>query len=502
MADASDFAPRGDFVDGRFAVPERVTGEIALEDPGDLDARLGAFPFDVAAIDSAVAAARDAWPAWRDAPLDERVGALRRFGDALRAHAERLARVIACEVGKPVWEARTEVQAMLAKIDITLSQGLELVAERTFDLAPGQIGRWRNPARGVLAVLGPFNFPGHLVHGHVVPALATGNCVVVKPSEQTPATGQLYAEIARLAGFPRGVVNVVQGDGASGAALAGHPDLDGVLFTGSWSVGRRILEATLDQPWKLVALEMGGKNGVLVCADADLDAAAAAIAFGACVTAGQRCSATSRVFAARGVADALCEKLVRILRGIAIGHSSGDAVFMGPLISRAARERHARVLALAAADGAEQLVAGGPCDGPRRGHYVRPSLHRLRAHDRASAYQREEHFLPDAWLLPVDGVDEGLALLDATDYGLVASVFTRERAVYERAARTLRVGALNWNATTVGASSKLPFGGVKRSGNDRPAGATSTLYCTFPQANLEHAEPSPSAGWPGFPGAS
>jgi succinylglutamic semialdehyde dehydrogenase len=157
------------------------------------------------------------------------------------------------------------------------------------------------------------------------------------------------------------------------------------------------------------------------------------------------------------------------------------------------------VSALAASEGAEALVAGGPCEGPRRGHYVRPSLHRVRAHAPASAYQRDEHFLPDAWLLPVDDLDEGLALLDATDYGLVASVFTRDRGVYERAARTLRVGALNWNAATVGASSKLPFGGVKQSGNERAAGAASTLYCTFPQANLEHAVAPAPAGWPGFP---
>ena len=227
--------------------------------------------------------------------------------------------------------------------------------------------------------------------------------------------------------------------------------------------------------------------------------ATCAIAFGACVTSGQRCSATSRVFAAREIADALCEKLVRLFRGIAIGHSSDEGAFMGPVISRAARERHARVLALAAAEGAQLLVAGGPCDGPRAGHYVRPSLHRLRAHDRESRYQSEEHFLPDAFVLAVDSADEGLALLDATDYGLVASVFTRERAQYERAARTLRVGALNWNAATVGASSKLPFGGVRRSGNDRPAGAASTLYCTFPQANLEHEHAPSPAGWPGFP---
>jgi succinylglutamic semialdehyde dehydrogenase len=499
MAEPSLFEARGDLIGDRLALPERADGELACVDPGDTRESLGSFPFAVESVARALAAARRAWPAWRDAPAETRAAALLRFRGALAADAERFATAIATEVGKPLWEARTEVQAMLAKFDITLSSGLELVAEKSFELGGGQVGRWRASARGVFAVIGPFNFPGHLMHGHVVPALATGNCVVVKPSDKTPATGQLYAELVARAGFPAGVANVIQGDAAVGAALAAHESLDGVLFTGSYGAGRRILEATLDQPWKLVALELGGKNGALVCADADLDAAAHAIAFGACVTAGQRCSSTSRVFAERAVAESLAERLARLFRGVAIGHSSDPGAFMGPVISRAARERHAAVLAWAKAEGAEPLVAGGPCDGPRPGHYVRPSLHRLRTLSRASRYQAEEHFVPDAFLCSVDSVDEGLAAVDASDFGLVASVFTRSRAVYERAARELRVGCLNWNAPTVGASSKLPFGGIKRSGNDRAAGAASTLYTTFPQANLEVAAPGSAAKLPGFP---
>jgi succinylglutamic semialdehyde dehydrogenase len=499
VADHSPFEPRGDFVGGRFALPERADGELVLVDPGDTRAPLGAFPFAAESVARAVDAARRAWPAWRDASPETRAAALRRLGDALRADGERLARAIASEVGKPLWEAKTEVTAMVAKIDITLTQGLELVAPRAFELGNGQVGRWRASARGVLAVLGPFNFPGHLVHGHVVPALATGNCVVVKPSDKTAATGQVYAELLERAGFPPGVANVIQGDASVGAALAAHPRVDGVLFTGSYAVGRRILAATLDQPWKLVALEMGGKNGVLVCADAELDAAAQAIAFGACATSGQRCSATSRVFAERAVADALAERLTRLFEGIAIGHSSDPNAFMGPVISAAARERHAQALRWAAEDGAETLVAGGPCEGPRPGFYVRPSLQRLTRFAPASRYQGEEHFVPDAFLLAVDSLDEGLAALDASEYGLVASVFTRRREVYERAARELRVGCLNWNAPTVGASSKLPFGGVRKSGNDRPAAAASTLYTTYPQANLEIEAPGAAASWPGFP---
>lgn len=498
MAERSPFEPRGDYLDGAFVLPERTTGEIALEDPGDTGAQLGAFPHSLDSIDASVAAARRAWPRWRDLPADERAEYLRRFARAIEEEQEPFARLIAREVGKPLWEARTEVGAMIAKVDITLGEGLDRLGERAFDAGGGRTARWRAHARGVLAVLGPFNFPGHLVHGHVIPALATGNCVVIKPSERTPATGQLYAELAARAGLPRGVFNLLQGDGAAGAALAAQRDVDGVLFTGSWSAGRRILEATLDQPWKLLALEMGGKNAALVCADAELDGAAEQIAFGACVTAGQRCSATSRILVDASVADALCERLVELFSGISVGYPLDDGVFMGPVISAASVERHAWLLEQTAREGAERLVAGGPSDGPRRGHYVRPSLHRIARLDAASRYQGEEHFVPDAYVLPVASLGEGIAALNATEYGLVASVFSSERESYERVCRESRFGLLNWNTSTVGASSRLPFGGQGRSGNDRPAGATSVDYCTFPVASLEAEVPERGLAQPGF----
>lgn len=500
MAEPNPFEPRGDYIDGAFQVPERTTGEIALEEPGDTELQLGAFPHSIDSLDAAVAAARRAWPGWRDRSAGERAECLRRFGRAIEEENEALARLIAREVGKPLWEARTEVGAMVGKIGITLGEGLDRIAERAFDAGGGRTARWRAHARGVLAVPGPFNFPGHLVHGHVVPALATGNCVVIKPSERAAATGQMYAELAARAGFPRGVFNLVQGDGAAGAALSAHPDVDGVLFTGSWAVGRHILEATLDQPWKIVALEMGGKNAALVCADAELEGAAEQIAFGACVTAGQRCSATSRVLVDASVANALCEKLAAIFRRIVVGHPLDDGAFMGPVISRASHERHAWLLEQAEREGAQRLVDGGPCEGPRPGHYVRPSLHRVAAHEPASRYQGEEHFVPDAFVLPVDSLDAAIEALNGTPYGLVASVFTAERETYERVWRASRTGLLNWNTSTVGASSSLPFGGQGRSGNDRPAGATSVDYCTFPVASLEAEVPESGLAQPGFRG--
>ena len=499
MAEASLFEPRGDYLDGRFRLPPAPTGEIRLEDPGDTRAPLGAFPFAAGSVDEAVESARRAWPAWRDADPAERAARLERLAELIDAESGRLANAIAREVGKPLWEARTEVAAMVGKVRITLEEGLELVRERALEPAAGQVARWRAHARGVLGVLGPFNFPGHLVHGHVVPALATGNSVVIKPSDRTPAVGQLYAELLHRAEFPPGVVSTVQGDGASGARLAAHPDVAGVLFTGSWAVGRRILEATLDQPGKLVALEMGGKNAALVWDDADLDAAVYAVAFGAAVTAGQRCSATSRAILAPSIADEFTDKLTRVLSRIAVGYPLDDGVFMGPLISADARERHARVLAWARDEGAECLLAGGPCEGPRPGHYVRPSLHRVASAASGSRYRDEEHFVPDLSLLRVDDLDAAIAALNDTRYGLVGSVFTRDRARFERVWRESRLGLLNWNASTVGASSRLPFGGIGQSGNDRAAGVTATLYCTYPVASLEVETPGAPAPPPGFP---
>ncbi len=491
--------PQGDFIGGRFALPDEPAGELRFEDPGDLDAAGPVFPFAPASVDRAIESARAAYPAWRDTSVEARAACLRKLGDAIEDSAELLAHTIAREVGKPLWEARTEVAAMRGKIEITLGAGLEQVREQSFELGPGRTGRWRAHARGVLGVLGPFNFPGHLVHGHVVPALATGNTVVVKPSERTPASGELYAELVARAGFPPGVFSLIQGDGAQGAALAAHPDLAGVLFTGSYAVGRRILEATLDQPWKIVALEMGGKNAVLVLDDADVDAAVVASVFGACVTTGQRCSGTSRVIVDRAVGSEFQEKLVRTLGALRIGYALDEAVFMGPLISNDARERHAGLLRLARDEGAEVLVAGGPCDGPRRGHYVRPSAHRIARTLCESRYQQQEHFVPDLAVLEVDSLEDGLAAFNASDYGLAGSVFTAARERFERVYRESRLALLNWNTSTVGASSALPFGGVGRSGNDRPAAVLSTLYCTYPVASVELPEASETPSWPGFP---
>jgi succinylglutamic semialdehyde dehydrogenase len=462
--------------------------------PADPDDEIGSFPVaDEAAVAAAVARAREAFPAWRDAGLEARAAVLRRFRDAARERAPALAELIAREVGKALWDARAEAALLASKVDVTLADGMRLVAD--FEAAPGQ--RATYGPRGVLAVYGPFNFPAHLPNGHIVPALATGNSVVLKPSDLAPGVGDWMVRLWRETGLPDGVLEIVQGGAETGRALAAHPDVDGVLFTGSYAVGRAIREATLDQPHKILALELGGCNAMVVCADADLELAVAEAALSIAASTGQRCTCARRLFVERPVLEEFSDRLCAVLAGLRVGPPLEPGVFMGPLVSRAAYERVTRIRALAGEAGGERVLLVESGLPPP---YVGAGLVRFESTRQDHPYQRDEIFGPEAALYPTGDLDEAIAAVNDSDYGLVASVMTRDRAKYERCIGRVRTGLLNWNKATVGASGRLPFGGIARSGNDRPAGVSATVYCTIPQAHLEsEAGFDPEALPPGMP---
>ncbi|MBE2254451.1 MAG: aldehyde dehydrogenase family protein [Myxococcus sp.] len=487
-----------DFINGRFVEPVTADGVIELRSPADQADVVGRHAWALSHVDDAVMAARAAFPSWRRLGQPARAALLRAYQAQLKAHADALARCIAREIGKPLWEAKTEVGAMVSKVDVSLGEGAAFVKDVTIADLPGEI---RHRPHGVAAVIGPFNFPGHLPNGQLVPALLTGNTVVFKPSDKGPGTAALMAKCFEAAGFPAGVFNLVQGAVPTAEKLVSHPGIDALLFTGSVPVGQRIVAANAHRPGLLVALELGGKNATVVLDDCDLERTVRELAFSGFATAGQRCTATSRVVVTRGIAPRLIEGLAAAARSVVVGHVFDEGVFMGPVISEQTRAQLLAAQQKAVAAGFEPVVPGGAVEVPgRRGFYVRPAVHVARGGVvRAAGYTDTELFAPDLAVITVDSLEQAVEVANETEFGLSAAVFTEAAAAFERCADELRVGVLHWNRSSAGASGRLPFGGIRASGNHRPAGIVMGQACTYPLAVLLPQQAgAPLPTWPGL----
>ncbi|MFT5422514.1 MAG: succinylglutamic semialdehyde dehydrogenase [Phycisphaerales bacterium] len=441
----------------------------------------------------AVAAARAALPKWSAWSIDRRIDALQKFKAIAAERADALADLISLETGKARWECTGEANLIAGKVDITLEQGPDTGRQRVsgFEFSMGQskaASCWFRP-HGVMTVIGPFNFPAHLPNGHIIPALLMGNTIVFKPSEKTPAVGQflaqMYHDALTAADAPTGVFNLVHGAVEVSKALTAHPDADGVLFTGSWPVGRAILEANLDHPGKIVALEMGGNNAAVIMDDADLHQAVAECVRCAFITTGQRCTCTRRVIVHEKVADKVIAAIVRSAQSIVVDEPNASPVFMGPIISEQSRQAVFDFQSRLASSGGEVLVESTPVPG-RDGWYLTPSVVKVPGFstDRDDCGCDEEVFGPLLRVSVVGSLDEAIEQANATRYGLASSIFTADTAAADRFRGEARAGCVNVNCGTAGASSKLPFGGLGWSGNHRPAGAFSLDYCAFPIAGM------------------
>ncbi|MEZ4870894.1 MAG: succinylglutamate-semialdehyde dehydrogenase [Bdellovibrionales bacterium] len=488
----------GDYINGEFVKPQKTDGSWSNKSPGDLTETVFAPSFSYDAVDSAVLSACSAFVKWRKLTHGQRAEYILKLKDVYTENKERLAEAIARETGKPHWEALGEAGAMIAKIDVTLNHSMKLVTEERIENALPQVdGVIHYKPRGVMAVIGPFNFPGHLANGHIIPALTIGNTVVFKPSEKTPYVGQLMAELFDKAGFPKGVFNLLQGVGESGKRLVAHNRVDGVLFTGSYDVGLRIKEETIQQYWKILALEMGGKNSSIIWEDANLEKAVYETVVGAFLTTGQRCSCTSKIVLHKSIQEKFLKNFHAAAKKLKIGHWKENP-FMGPLISEDSVEKYLRFQQIAEREGAETLMRGKALELKTPGYYVTPSINVVEKNDPKSVYQKSEIFGPNVCVYTVDDFDEAIQITNTSGFGLVASVFTKRRELYEKAWLEARVGLLNWNRTTNGASSRLPFGGMGKSGNDRPSAHFAVQYCSVPVSSLEdQTDFNPDAVFPG-----
>lgn len=432
-------------------------------------------------VDRAVQAAREASEGWVELSIGDRMLILRRFRKRLKQHREELAESISREIGKPKWESLTEVEAMIGKIELTIDAFEERCATRMRHIGRAQ-GLTRYKPHGVVAVLGPFNFPGHLPNGHLVPALLAGNTVVFKPSELAPLVAEKMVELWESADLPAGVLNLVQGAAAEGIALSNHPGIDGLFFTGSSAVGKALSRTFAEHPGKILALEMGGNNPLIVHEVADLDDVAYETVLSAYITAGQRCTCARRLILIEGKGSrAFLDRLASWIDRVRVGaYTEEPEPFMGPVVSAHAAEQLLQAQSDMIDRGGEpirEMKRIGNCKA-----MLSPGLV-----DVTPIADREDRelFGPLLQVIWVADFEAALEEANCTRYGLAAGLFSDNRKLYDRFYRKIRAGIVNWNRQTTGASGFLPFGGIGDSGNHRPSGYFAIDYCAYPVGSIE-----------------
>lgn len=426
-------------------------------------------------IDAIVSRARAAFLAWSRRPLVERAELLRAFALRLTARKAELAALISLEIGKPVWEALTEVQSMVGKIPLSI----EAHERRCADF-PGGPAITRFRPHGVVAVVGPFNFPGHLPNGHIAPALLAGNTVIFKPSELSPAVGELTRTLWREAGLPDDVLLLVQGGRASGEALAAHPDVAGLFFTGGTRAGRALSTRFAQQPGKILALELGGNNPLIAWPPLHDEAAALLVVQSAFLSAGQRCTCARRLIIPNGAAgDDLLRAIIRVIHVLRVGlPTDRPEPFLGPLVSATSADRVLEAQAELVSRGATNLL---------RCRALAPALLTPGLIDVTALADRsdEEIFGPLLQVIRVPDFAAALAEANRTAFGLAAGLLCDDSALYLTFRDTVRAGIINWNQQLTGASGAAPFGGLGASGNHRPSGYFAADYCSHPVASIE-----------------
>ncbi|MBP7703797.1 MAG: succinylglutamate-semialdehyde dehydrogenase [Caulobacter sp.] len=429
---------------------------------------------DVAA---AVAAARAAFQDWADRPRGERIDAARRYKAALETRKDAMAEAISRETGKALWETKAEIGSMMAKVDASIAAYDERTGIRENVTAFGR-AVLRHRAHGVMAVLGPFNFPGHLPNGHIVPALLAGDTIVFKPSEETPWTGELMLEALEAADLPKGVVNLVQGGKETGQALL-EQHIDGLLFTGSGAAGAHFRRHFADRPDLILALELGGNNPLVVWDTTDAEAAAALVIQSAYITTGQRCSCARRLIVPEGhEGEAVIEAVAALADRLRIGAwNAADEPFMGPLISARAGDAARKA---AKALGGTVIREARAVEG-LSGAFITPGLIDVSHHETPD----EEIFAPVLQVRRAATFDGAIALANDTRYGLSAGLISDDKARWERFQQRIRAGVVNWNRPTTGAAGTAPFGGLGASGNHRPSAYYAADYCAYPVASFE-----------------
>jgi succinylglutamic semialdehyde dehydrogenase len=452
-------------------------------DPADASVVWQANAATTGQVDLAIKAARIAFPTWANRPLEARLTIIDAFAALVKEHSEAIATAISRETGKPIWETLTEAAAMVGKVAISKQAYHERTGEKTTPM-PGATARLRHRPHGVVAVFGPYNFPGHLPNGHIVPALIAGNTVVFKPSEQAPATSDLILQLWEQAGLPAGVLNMIQGERDTGVALANHHGIDGLFFTGSPQVGHILHKDFAGHPGKILALEMGGNNPLLVSEKiADQRAAVHEIIQSAFISAGQRCTCARRLLLPKGLlGDAILQSLVTATKALKIDRfDASEQPFMGPVVSAQAADGLMQAYQKLVTLGATPVLE--MTRGDSKTGYVTPGI--IDATDMLDNLPDQEYFGPLLTVIRYDSLDQAMSIANNTQFGLSAGLLSDDKTEYEWFLQHSRAGIINWNRQTTGASSNAPFGGTGASGNHRASAYYAADYCAYPVSSIE-----------------
>jgi succinylglutamic semialdehyde dehydrogenase len=432
-------------------------------------------------VDAAVKSARKAQYDWAGFSFEQRVEVVKKFAELLSSNKEALALSIAEETGKALWEARTEVAAMTGKIDISVRAYQERTGSKENPMPQGR-AFIRHKPHGVVAVFGPYNFPGHLPNGHIVPALLAGNAVVFKPSELTPKVAEDTVKLWQQAGLPAGVLSLLQGEVDTGKAIAAHDGIDGIFFTGSSRTGHYLHQQFAGRPDKILALEMGGNNPLIVQDVSNIDATVHDIVQSAFISAGQRCTCARKLFLPAGAqGDAILKRLLEVSRNIKVGlYDAAEQPFMGSMISVAAAKGMLAVQQQLVDLGGEILLEMRHLD--ENTALVTPGIVEC---SKVANFPDDEHFGPLLKVFRFTDFDQAIDSANATQFGLSAGLLSDSAELYQHFFRRIRAGIVNWNRPITGASSAAPFGGIGSSGNHRASAYYAADYCAYPVASVE-----------------
>lgn len=479
----------GNLIDGQFQIPADPNGEWEIRSPADRTDFLGKCQYSFKTIEQAIHAAHNAFRPWAEKSILERGDFLKKFQATLIRRTDELAEILAREIGLPLWDAQSEIQSSARLLQSYFGEGIQLLNKLEIpNILENTKGVCRFRPRGIFAIISSFSSPILMPCEHILSALLTGNTVVFKPSEKTVLTSQILSECLLETGLPRGVFNLIQGEKEVGRRLATHESIHGILFTGSYETGVRIKQDTLQQHWKFLLLEMGGKNPVLVWEDTNLEFAVRDTLVGAFATAGQRGTSTSRILVHQKLFDAFKTKFHALSKSFVINHPLSNP-FMGPLIDSSSVDRYMKFLGIASREGCEMVMRGKSLDIGPQGNYVAPSICWVKNSSissvRKSIFQQTEMMAPAVALYCVNELEEALALANTTQYGLATSVYTKNKTIYEKCLDGLEFGLIHWNKPTTLVSPRLPHGRMKKSGNHFISGLNTLLSCTIPIASLE-----------------